>query len=151
MPTYEIIEGELKPGHYIYVDEGDDLDLVNVGERELTAYYYIYDENGEDVSYQYAIETEYGILTITQKEITVYTKSVEEAYEKGKVLESEIYDVEGIDLNKYEIKYTSETSLDSVGSCPAEINVYGIYDKATGENVIDNFYINYVNGELRMY
>lgn len=151
VPTYEIIEGELKPGHYIYVDEGDDLDLVNVGERELTAYYYIYDESGEDVSYQYAIETEYGILTITQKEITVYTKSVEEAYEKGKVLESEIYDVEGIDLNKYEIKYTSETSLDSVGSCPAEINVYGIYDKATGENVIDNFYINYVNGELRMY
>ena len=151
VPTYEIIEGELKPGHYIYVDEGDDLDLVNVGERELTAYYYIYDESGEDVSYQYAIETEYGILTITQKEITVYTKSVEEAYEKGKVLESEIYDVEGIDLNKYEIKYTSETSLDSVGSCPAEIEVYGIYDKATGENVIDNFYINYVNGELRMY
>ena len=139
----------------IYVDEGDNLDLVNVGERELTAYYYIYDENGEDVSYQYAIETEYGILTITQKEITVYTKSVEEAYEeayeKGKVLESELYDVDGLDLNKYEIKYTSETSLDSVGSLPAEIKVYGIYDKATGENVIDNFYINYVNGELRMY
>ena len=105
---------------------------------------------GEDVTYQYALITDFGKLTITECEITIYTKTIEVPYEEGKVLTSEISRVDGLDQTKFEIKFTSLATLNSVGSVDAQIRVDAIYDE-NGENVMDNFKINIVPGVLQMY
>lgn len=148
-PTYEILEGEVNPRHEIFVDKN--VYVSDVGDGIATADYYVRDiDTGEDVSYQYALITDFGKFSITECEITIYTKSIEVPYEKGKVLSSEISRIDGLDQTKFEIKFTSLATLNSVGSVEAQIRVDAIYDE-NGENVMDNFKINIVPGVLQMY
>lgn len=144
------IEGEVPSSHVIsYLPKAS---ITDAGQTVADAFLFITTGDGSDVSYQYSIDYDYGYLEILRRTITVYTKTVDTTYEDGKVLVPEIYNIQSgeLDMSKFEIKFRPIKTLDSVGSCEAEIEIYAIYDQY-GKNVKDNFQINYVFGQLTMY
>ena len=126
--------------------------ITDAGQVVADAFLFITTGDGSDVSYQYSIDYDYGYLKILRRSITVYTKDIDAAYEDGKVLVPEISVIQSgdLDMSKFEIKFRPIKTLDSVGSCDAEIEIYAIYDQY-GKNVKDNFDIGYVFGQLNMY
>ena len=120
-----------------------------VGEINPTTDLNVYNFEGEDVTYKYAIKRQFGTQIIRAKTINVYANSVREKFEEGKVLESGIERIEGINMSDYIIDYTT-TKLYKKGIMESEVVINSITD-ASGDDVTDCFNIVYFSGTLELY
>lgn len=120
-----------------------------VGEINPTTEFYVYNFEGEDVTYKYAIRRQFGTQIIREKTINVYANSASEKFVEGKVLESGIERIEGINMFDYTIDYTT-TKLYKKGIIESEVVINSITD-ASGDDVTDCFNIVYFSGTLELY
>ena len=141
------------PENHAWICEYDN-ELINVGSEEAKVLFEVYDTNtanADEVTYMYALNCHYGTLTISAKTITVYTKNISTSFEEGKVISAEVEAIDGLDENLYvSIEYDNVATLDETGSIKATLEIAAIYN-AYGDNIVNNFNINYVYGDLEMY
>lgn len=110
----------------------------------------ICDYNFNDKTYRYAIDNEFGTMSIKKAPITIYTKSISDTFEPGKVLKTEIERIEcptfGIDDLKFSFNGNQLTNIGSVEAM-IDIDTLEIYN-ISGVEITEKFDINIVAGVL---
>ncbi|MDE7454075.1 MAG: hypothetical protein K2N22_06675 [Clostridia bacterium] len=141
-----ISKGHLAEGHtlaYLYTTASRTKVGVSINSYEIK----IVDAGGVDVSYKYKINSSYGLLTVTAREITVTAGSDEKIYD-GTPLTCGDYEINGSLAAGHREEVTVKGSFGGkAGSAENKIDKVIIYD-AEGLDVTSNYKITTVNGKL---
>ena len=149
--NWELVEGELKEGHYL--DISVDGSRTDIGCEDNTLKIVVRDSNGKDVTDEYtSIKKEPGTLTVEKIDITVTAGSAQKKY-NGIALECEEFTVAPFDLEeKYIFECETYGSRTNPGVGVNTIISCSIYEKdedgEKGEEVTQNFNITKESGEL---
>lgn len=110
----------------------------------------IVDSSGADVGYKYKINSDYGLLAVSAREITVTAGSAERAY-NGTALTCDKYDIEGSLAPGHSAKVViSGSNKGKAGTAENKVQSVTISD-ANGKDVTLNYKITTVNGLLTVY
>ena len=110
----------------------------------------IVDASGADVTYKYRINSSYGLLVVTAREITVTAGSAEKVY-NGVTLTCNQYDLQGTLAAGHRAEVViSGSNSGKAGTAENKVKSITIYD-ASGNNVTLNYKITTVNGLLTVY
>ncbi|MDE6441719.1 MAG: transglutaminase-like domain-containing protein [Clostridia bacterium] len=127
----------------------------NAGEYENKLDFVITDEDGNDVTSNYAFSFTYGTLKIAPRPLTCTTYSAEWIYDGQTHSDNSGFVILKDSTSSYasddEIAYFIEGSQMHVkevkDSCKNQIKV-GVVNSVTGEDVTDNYAVNYICGDL---
>lgn len=127
----------------------------NAGEYENKLDFVINDEDGNDVTSNYALSLTYGTLKISPRPLTCATYSAEWIYDGQTHSDNSGFAILKDGTSSYasddDIAYFIEGSQMHVkevkDSCKNQIKV-GVMNSATGEDVTDNYAVNYIYGDL---
>ncbi len=110
----------------------------------------IVDSSGADVGYKYKINSDYGLLAVSAREITVTAGSAERVY-NGTALTCDKYDIEGSLAPGHSAKVViSGSNKGKAGTAENKVQSVTISD-ANGKDVTLNYKITTVNGLLTVY
>ncbi|MDE5942808.1 MAG: transglutaminase-like domain-containing protein [Clostridia bacterium] len=146
----EISVGHLAEGHileYFYTTAQRTAVGVSINSYEIK----IVDLNGEDVTYKYKINSSYGLLTVSVREITVTAGSAERDY-NGTPLTCNEYEISNGTLaagHRAEVVISGSNS-GKAGTAENKIQSVRIVN-AKGEDVTSNYKVTTVNGLLTVY
>ena len=146
---WEMINGELKPGHTAEVNVSGRQFLVGSSENTISAK--IVDENGNDVSGEYEIICIPGKLTVLKISITITTASAEK-YLDNQPLISHNYTVypQSAVANGVKIDLVFMGIQVNAGSSKNSVILNRIYD-VNGLDITNNFNITIVEGTLTVH
>lgn len=145
---YEI-SGEIKDGHRAEVTfSGKQIDVgISLNLAELK----IFDETDEDVSGMYDISYDFGILSVTPRELVISSGSKSERYYDGIKLEDHSYEIVSGEIasgDEITVSYYSEQS--TIGQSDNYFSV-SVTNIAGGKDVTDNYRIICEFGTLTVY
>lgn len=145
-----VLEGDdqLESNHFLYYD--DSVGGIDIDQYELVYNYSIRDNNFAEKNYRYAIDEEFGVMNINKASITIYTKSISETFQAGKVLKTEIDYIECDTFTIDDLDFIFEGSqLTNVGQMNASIDLDTLeIVNASGVDITSNFEIRIVEGVL---
>ena len=163
-PEYEIINGELKDGHYIVA--GNFASITKCGNIENTFEVKILDDAGNDVTEMYDLITDFGTLSVTQASVSITGNDLTGTYgTSGFVADGEgAYEVSGLPEGHSLVAKTDAngTPLGISGEVPAfwgsanednripmkiDPSQFEVLN-ADGEIVTDNFQLSATDGTL---
>ena len=144
------VSGTLASGHHYTLDST--AALTNAGSVKNTYTVTVLDENGARVTDEYLISASYGKLTVHQRAITVTAESRTATFDEidGNILthhKSSITSGSLVEGHTIECSYEGEVL--GMGYADNIVHVDAIYDE-DGNNVISNYKIVTVNGELAL-
>ncbi len=155
--NYEILDGSLKPGHWIdctYAGE----QTAPGGSESSFASFIIRDADGVDVSDQYRISLRVGALEIRPRTITIKVDDAMKEFD-GTPLTSTTYQVTNTQnasskvtiADTHRLELTFSGSQTSYGRSDNEITEYRLVDRVTGEDVTHGYVVTTVKGTLHVY
>ena len=145
-----VLEGDeaLEKDNFLYYEKT--LGGTNVSEIDLTYDVTIRDYEFKNKNYRYAIDYEFGKMNIKKAAITIYTKSISELFDAGKVLKTEIERIECDTFTIDDLNFIFKGSqLTNVGSINASIDIETLEIlNANRVEITNNFEITIVEGVL---
>lgn len=146
----KISQGHLAEGHsfgYFYTTASRTDAGVSINSYRLK----IIDRGGEDVTYKYKINSSYGLLAVTAREITLTAGSAQKVYD-GIPLTCNKYEITAGTLAEGQVcrVVVSGSNPGKAGSAENKILSASVSD-AVGRDVTANYKITTVNGLLTVY
>ena len=144
--NWDIIDGDLKKGHYITVKfTGSQTD---VGKSDNAIKVTIYDKDGNDVSKEYKINYEYGTLNVKKIPLTITSNTIGKIYD-GKELTSNVFYIKNYEMiiKGHVIKPVIEGKILESGVVENVITSVAIVD-ANGDDVSYLYDVETVFGKL---
>ncbi len=140
---WELLNGTLLDGHRLVVDVSEQITEPGTIENTITAY--ILDTFDNNVTDMYDVEYLPGDLTVTPREITITTTTLEKNYD-GEPLLGGGASVLGTLASGHYIEYGPENSITDPGEIDNELTV--VIKNALGNDVTDGYDITYDFGTL---
>ncbi len=145
--TWLIQSGTLMTGHSIEVTMTSS--ITNPGSIQNKIGVTILDENNNNVTKNYNITYNLGTLTVSKRNITIQTESLDRIYD-GTPLTSTTWSIQsGTLVNNHSIETIMTSSITNPGAIPNDIGVT-ILDE-NNSNVTQNYNITYNKGTLTVY
>ena len=146
-PSWELVSGELKPGHNLDVTVTGS--ITDVGTAENEASVVVRDEAGNDVTDLYEIQTLFGILEVKKTNVTIKSNTNEKVYD-GTALTDGGFSVDpGFLLEDFVFDVQVLGSRIEIGESSNTLGSYAVKNK-TGEDVTKNFNVTKKEGTLRV-
>ena len=147
--AWELLEGQLKSGHKLYVTVSGSQTGVGISENHIVAT--VKDDDGVDVTDQYNIEYRPGALNVRARTITINAESDMKVYD-GTPLVADGYKLESKSslLSGDILRVSVEGSITEKGSADSTVTDVQIYDQF-GNDVTHNYNIKTGKGNLVVY
>lgn len=144
--NWELVSGEIRSGHVLNVDVRGS--RVSVGESANIFNVQIVDENGNDVTASYDVLKVNGTLRVFRANVTITSNDAEKVYD-GKPLTCGEFTVDPNYLSeRFRFEVTITGSQTEVGSSKNTIEKTCVVYDYEGNDVTENFNIEYKEGEL---
>lgn len=147
-PSWELVSGELKPGHSLDVTVTGSITSVGTAENEATVV--IRDGAGNDVTELYEIQTLFGILEVKKANVTIESSTNEKVYDGAPLTDSGFSVDLGNLLDDFKFDVQVLGSRTEIGESSNTLGSYSVTNKLTGEDVTKNFNITKKEGTLRV-
>ncbi len=140
-----IISGSLVSGHTL---QAKYLTYIDVGDYSHEGTYKIFDSQSNEVTKNYAIETQFGWLSINPRNVTVISGSATKTYD-GNPLTCNEYNVSGTLVSGHTLYAVMDGSRTNVGESNNTIKTIKVLD-VTGREVTSNYSFDKNLGKLRV-
>lgn len=145
---YEIIEGDLKPGHTLSVKFSNL--AVDAGTYDNEAQFFVHDDAGEDITDLYIFDTEFGTLEISPLKVVLSSGDKEKVYD-ATPLEGDpdtCTIVDGGLLEGHTVTFRMTGSQTNVGE--SENRFVAIIFDESGNNITSSYVVEYNPGKLKV-
>lgn len=143
---YKITEGNLAPGHRLVLRFSGEITEIGSTIAEISEYY-ILDEQGNDVTTQYRITTESATLTVTQRTLSISSKSDTKIYDGTPLTLHEYHIMEGSLLKGHFLDINFTGTQTQIGASSNFFSVR-ILDEKDGYDVTHLYHVTKEYGRL---